>query len=159
MLKCNKLVPGVVISIAKDKVKTYKARGTEAYTSQTDKNAEAALEAANEATGGVVAMEVTGQQAKVSEVTDQQAARKPGDCDPLNPEGLVAKAFVAQYGDNKPMMQQFWMNMGLQQALVQAQRRERAATMREAGELQNAMRHLGESRLLWAMPRCWLCRT
>ncbi|DBB02979.1 TPA: hypothetical protein ACH3X1_013568 [Trebouxia sp. C0004] len=121
--------------------------------------AEAALEAANEATGGVVAMEVTGQQAKVSEVTDQQAARKPGDCDPLNPEGLVAKAFVAQYGDNKPMMQQFWMNMGLQQALVQAQRRERAATMREAGELQNAMRHLGESRLLWAMPRCWLCRT
>ncbi|DBA87997.1 TPA: hypothetical protein ACH3X1_004979 [Trebouxia sp. C0004] len=51
--------------------------------------AEAALEAANEATGGVVPMEVTGQQAKVPEVTDQQTARKPGDCDPLNPEGLV----------------------------------------------------------------------
>lgn len=31
MLKCNKLVPGVVISIPKDKVKTCKARGTEAY--------------------------------------------------------------------------------------------------------------------------------
>ncbi len=31
MLKCNKLVPGVVISIPKDKVRTYKASGTEAY--------------------------------------------------------------------------------------------------------------------------------
>jgi len=31
MLKCNKLVPGVVISIPKEKVKIYTARGTEAY--------------------------------------------------------------------------------------------------------------------------------
>ena len=31
MLKCNKLVPGVVTSIPKEKVRTYKACGTEAY--------------------------------------------------------------------------------------------------------------------------------
>ncbi len=42
---------------------------------------------------------------------------------------------MAKYGDDKPLMQQLWMNMGLQQALVQAQRRERTATTRKAGEL------------------------
>ena len=31
MLKCNMLVPGVVISIPKDKITTYKARSREAY--------------------------------------------------------------------------------------------------------------------------------
>ncbi|DBA96685.1 TPA: hypothetical protein ACH3X1_015536 [Trebouxia sp. C0004] len=68
----------------------------------TAEAAEAELEAASEATGGIVPM-----------VTDQRAgapSHKAGDYDPLNPEGLIAKAFVAQ--------------------------RERAATTREAGELQ-----------------------
>ncbi|DBA94888.1 TPA: hypothetical protein ACH3X1_002420 [Trebouxia sp. C0004] len=67
--------------------------------------AEAALEAANEATGeGRFASwrgahEGHRQQAKVPEVADQQAASTQAwDCDPLNPEGLIAKAFVAQYG-------------------------------------------------------------
>ncbi len=49
----------------------------------TTEASEAELEAANVATGGVVPMDVTGQQAKVPEVTDQQAgmpSRKPGDC-------------------------------------------------------------------------------
>lgn len=63
-------------------------------------------------------VEVTGQRAEV-------LSRKPGDCDPLNPEGLIAKAFVARYKDDPAMLQQFWLQMGSQQALVQAQRRER----------------------------------
>ncbi|DBA77973.1 TPA: hypothetical protein ACH3X1_009132 [Trebouxia sp. C0004] len=96
----------------------------------TAEAAEAELEAANEATGGVVPMEVTGPRAEVAGQQAEMPSCKPGDYDPLNPEGLIAKAFVAQYGDSKPVMQQFWMNMGLQQALVQAQRRERTATTR-----------------------------
>ncbi|KAL0034262.1 hypothetical protein WJX77_006041 [Trebouxia sp. C0004] len=58
----------------------------------TAEAAEAELEAASEATGGIVPM-----------VTDQRAgapSHKAGDYDPLNPEGLIAKAFVAQYGDD-----------------------------------------------------------
>ena len=84
---------------------------------------------------GVVPMDVTGQQAKVPEAG--MPSHKPGDYDPLNPEGLIAKAFVAQYGENKPVMRQFWMSMGAQQSLVQVQRREqKAAATKEAGELQ-----------------------
>ena len=41
------------------------------------------------------------------EVTDKQASvsGRVGDYDPLNPEGLTAKAFVAKYGDDMPVMQ------------------------------------------------------
>ncbi|DBA81476.1 TPA: hypothetical protein ACH3X1_007258 [Trebouxia sp. C0004] len=54
---------------------------------------------------GVVPMEVTDQQADVP--TD-----KVGDHDPLNPEGLIAKAFVAKYGHDQLVMQWFWLSMG-----------------------------------------------
>ena len=53
--------------------------------------------------------------------------------DPVDPVGLIAKAFVAKYGDDKVIMQRFWLSMGLQQTRVLRQRQEQVAK-RKAGE-------------------------
>ena len=58
---------------------------------------DAELQAANAVKGGVVPMQVTDWQARVP--------GRVGNHDPLNPEGLIAKAFVVKYGDDMPVMQ------------------------------------------------------
>jgi hypothetical protein len=58
---------------------------------------DAELQAANAVKGGVVPMQVTDWQARVP--------GRVGDHDPLNPEGLIAKPFVAKYRDDKLVMQ------------------------------------------------------
>ena len=45
----------------------------------------------------------------------------------MDPVGLIAKAFVAKYGDDKVIMQRFWLSMGLQQTRVLLQRQEQVA--------------------------------
>ena len=57
----------------------------------------AEVQAANAVKGGVVPMQVTDWQARVPD--------RVGDHDPLNPEGLIAKPFVAKYRDDKLVMQ------------------------------------------------------